>query len=149
MIWLKELQELFQMLSGVVRRTKMCEIERLKAKIKSLGEALRLYREDEPSAEEENLKHTKPCPYNKAVLCIQYPDDSCGCDPCEDCETKRKVSEELAKRFHETYERLAPDFGYETRKASAKPWEDVPENNKQLMIAVCKELLPESEAEKP
>jgi len=50
------------------------------------------------------------------------------------------MSEELAKKFHETYERLAPDFGYKTRDASAVPWEDVPEANKNLMIAVCAEL---------
>jgi hypothetical protein len=48
--------------------------------------------------------------------------------------------EELARNFHEIYERLAPKFSYKTREASAVPWEDVPENNKQLMIAVCKEL---------
>jgi predicted kinase len=50
-------------------------------------------------------------------------------------------AEALARRFHETYERLAPDFGYETRKASAVPWENVPEKNKNLMRAVCAELL--------
>jgi hypothetical protein len=50
-------------------------------------------------------------------------------------------AEDLAQRFHETYERLAPEFGYRTREASAKPWSDVPEQNKQLMIAVCRELL--------
>lgn len=49
--------------------------------------------------------------------------------------------EQLAEAFHEAYERLAPQFGYETRKASAKPWADVPEQNKRLMIAVCSELL--------
>jgi hypothetical protein len=49
--------------------------------------------------------------------------------------------EELARAFHETYERLAPEFGYETRRESAVPWEEVPENNKNLMIAVCEELL--------
>lgn len=49
--------------------------------------------------------------------------------------------EQLARLFHETYERLAPQFSYETRKASAKPWDEVPRNNRQLMIAVCKEIL--------
>lgn len=49
--------------------------------------------------------------------------------------------EELAKKFHEAYERLAPGFGYETRKESAKPWADVPENNRKLMTAVCAEVL--------
>jgi hypothetical protein len=51
------------------------------------------------------------------------------------------LAEQLAQRFHETYERLAPSFGYETREASAKPWADVPDQNKRLMIAVCGEIL--------
>jgi len=50
-------------------------------------------------------------------------------------------AEALARMFHETYERLAPSFGYETRKDSAVPWEDVPEKNKKLMIAVAGEIL--------
>lgn len=49
--------------------------------------------------------------------------------------------ENLAQLFHENYERLAPEHGYETRKASAVPWEQVPENNKQLMIAVAGQVL--------
>jgi len=49
--------------------------------------------------------------------------------------------EVLAQAFHETYERLAPAHGYRTREASAKPWADVPEQNKALMIAVCAEIL--------
>jgi hypothetical protein len=48
---------------------------------------------------------------------------------------------ELAQLFHETYERLAPDFGYETRRDSAVPWSEVPEQNRQLMTAVCGEVL--------
>lgn len=47
----------------------------------------------------------------------------------------------LAQLFHETYERLAPDFGYRTREASAKPWAEVPENNRALMTATCAEML--------
>ena len=46
----------------------------------------------------------------------------------------------LAKRFHETYERLAPLFGYRTRVKSAVPWESVPEQNRALMEATCQEL---------
>lgn len=49
--------------------------------------------------------------------------------------------EQLAQLFHETYERLAPQYSYTTRPESAKPWQDVPENNKQLMIAVAGEVL--------
>lgn len=51
------------------------------------------------------------------------------------------TAEQLAKAFHETYERLAPGFGYKTREATAVPWHDVPEANRLLMIAVCQELL--------
>jgi hypothetical protein len=49
--------------------------------------------------------------------------------------------ERWAQAFHETYERLAPSFGYETREASAVPWSEVPEPNKSLMIAVANEVL--------
>jgi hypothetical protein len=50
-------------------------------------------------------------------------------------------AEPIAKAFHEAYERLAPSHGYETRKASAKPWSEVPEQNRGLMIAVVSELI--------
>jgi hypothetical protein len=49
--------------------------------------------------------------------------------------------EALAQLFHETYERLAPVYGYETRKASAVPWQNVPITNKRLMIAVAADVL--------
>jgi hypothetical protein len=49
--------------------------------------------------------------------------------------------EQLAELFHDTYERLAPSFGYETREASAVPWAEVPAQNRALMIAVCAEVL--------
>lgn len=51
--------------------------------------------------------------------------------------------DELARFFHESYEKLAPRFGYETRKESAKPWEEVPEQNKKLMLAVAEAVLRE------
>lgn len=51
------------------------------------------------------------------------------------------TAESLAQLFHETYERLAPDHGYRTREASAKPWADVPDANKALMVATCAEVL--------
>lgn len=50
-------------------------------------------------------------------------------------------AEAIARRFHEAYERLAPLFGYATRKASAVPWEQVPEANRKLMIATCAEVF--------
>jgi hypothetical protein len=44
------------------------------------------------------------------------------------------IVERTAKLFHDTYERLAPLYRYETRKASAVAWEDVPDANRSLMI---------------
>jgi hypothetical protein len=51
------------------------------------------------------------------------------------------TAEQIAQAFHEAYERLAPDFGYKTREASAKPWAQVPEQNKSRMVAVVQPLL--------
>jgi len=50
-------------------------------------------------------------------------------------------AERIAKAFHESYERQASEHSYETREASAKPWEEVPENNRNLMTAVVQDLL--------
>jgi len=49
-------------------------------------------------------------------------------------------AERVAQQFHEAYEDLAPEFGYETREASRKPWDQVPEQNRSLMIAVVQRL---------
>lgn len=58
-------------------------------------------------------------------------------------------AEALARRFHEAYERLAPEFGYKTREASAVPWAEVPEANKRLMIATCASILPDVSVSTP
>lgn len=55
--------------------------------------------------------------------------------------TNDVAAERVAREFHETYERLAPDHDYRTREASAKPWAEVPEQNKGLMTAVVNDLL--------
>lgn len=51
------------------------------------------------------------------------------------------IAERIARSFHETYERLAPDHGWDTQLPSRVEWNDVPPNNKALMIAVASELL--------
>lgn len=53
----------------------------------------------------------------------------------------RKIAEEveLAILFHNTYERLAPKFGYETRLDTKSFDSNTP--NGMLMIAVCKEII--------
>jgi hypothetical protein len=45
---------------------------------------------------------------------------------------------EKAKKFHEAYERLAPQFGYETRQETREFDPNSP--NGRLMVAVMKEL---------
>lgn len=51
------------------------------------------------------------------------------------------LAEAVAQLFHETYERLAPEYNYQTRTASAVPWSHVPANNRELMIAVAEHVL--------
>jgi hypothetical protein len=50
-------------------------------------------------------------------------------------------AEDVARKFHETYEARAPLFGYRTREASAVPWPEVPLQNRMLMTDVVQELL--------
>ena len=52
--------------------------------------------------------------------------------------------EKLAQNFHDTYERLAPRYGYETG-TSTKIFDPNSPNGK-LMIAVCKTILFELKA---
>lgn len=53
------------------------------------------------------------------------------------------TAKELAILFHDTYERLAPDFGYETRPDTKQFDPTTP--NGRLMIAVCEVVLSETD----
>jgi len=48
--------------------------------------------------------------------------------------------EVLAAMFHNLYESLAPKFGYESRFKNVE-FDDLPENNRKLMIAVCRVIM--------
>jgi hypothetical protein len=50
-------------------------------------------------------------------------------------------AEAIAIAFHDAYEDLAPDYGYRTREASAKPWDEIPAANAGLMVATVERLL--------
>lgn len=49
--------------------------------------------------------------------------------------------EETAKRFHDAYELFAPAFGWATQEVSRKPWADLPQSIRDLMIAVVRNVL--------
>lgn len=49
--------------------------------------------------------------------------------------------EAIARRFHEEYERRASDHGWTTQERSRKAWENIPEENRSLMMAVVTALL--------
>jgi len=51
----------------------------------------------------------------------------------------KKEVEQIARQFHDTYERLAPEYGYETRK-DTKEFNPNSKNGK-LMIRVCNEVV--------
>ena len=54
--------------------------------------------------------------------------------------------EDIARRFHDAYERLAPQFGYSTRPESRREWDELPQNLRDLMIAVVRNVLIEQPA---
>lgn len=47
----------------------------------------------------------------------------------------------IAREFHDAYERLAPQFGWNTQQVSKTVWEALPENQRRLMVATVAELL--------
>lgn len=66
---------------------------------------------------------------------------SCQISTYKDKEDKLKeiLPLDLAIYFHETYERLAPSFGYETREETRQF--DNNSKNGMLMVAVCEVVL--------
>lgn len=49
--------------------------------------------------------------------------------------------EEYTHRFHEAYERRAPDYGWKTQAESAVPWDEVPVMNRALMLDTVNEVF--------
>ena len=52
-----------------------------------------------------------------------------------------EAAEALAKQFHDAYEELAPKMNWQTQERSRKPWAEVPEENKKLMVATVKKVF--------
>jgi len=49
--------------------------------------------------------------------------------------------ERAAKAAHDKYEEYAPMVGYETKKESRVPWEDLPEHHQHLMCVSTKAAI--------
>jgi hypothetical protein len=97
-----------------------------------------------PDCPAGHVVYGRPCEGPATYYC-----DELLCGPIYD---RRHAGEEtpaerVARRFHEAYERLAPEFGYTTRQASRTSWAKVPERNRRLMIAVAQELLDAAESD--
>lgn len=97
----------------------------------------------EEAATRNTCNHQKP---PGALLCGQCSVDEAFAAAVEKVRSNEEASrkahaERIASEFHAAYERLAPSHGYDTREASAKPWADVPEANKNLMVATVLDLL--------
>lgn len=77
----------------------------------------------------------------EATLCAEALDESAIIEkPTEVSDAQSsKTALDLAILFHDTYERLAPQFGYETRPETRTF--SPSSKNGQLMRAVCEELL--------
>jgi hypothetical protein len=53
-----------------------------------------------------------------------------------------ELAEMIARRFHETYERLGPAYGWQSQEsARGKSFDDLPESSRRLMVATVTALL--------
>ena len=76
------------------------------------------------------------CPVCGAVS--QWDDDH-----YDEWQEKLELEDELktlAKDFHETYERLSVEYGWKTQESCQVAFEDLPEENQKLMLAVVREV---------
>lgn len=94
--------------------------------------------EDEEAAAAVLAGGVPPIPLHFGEIVLVWGEDRISfrlAQPRED------PAEQVARAFLETYERLAAEHRYSTREASAKPWAEVPEDNRSLMVATVQELL--------
>lgn len=57
-------------------------------------------------------------------------------------------SEELAKFFHDEYDKLAPRYGWRTQISTQVTFDQLPDNNRALMVAVCEQVVEEFRQER-
>lgn len=86
--------------------------------------------------ENEGLR-SRRLPYHEAEIAQKRYEDA----EAENERLKATTPEQLAEKFHTTYEGAAGVMNYATRPDSAVPWAEVPALNKALMVATCAEVL--------
>lgn len=85
-----------------------------------------------PRARSPSPKGSRPIGARAAML---------GATPASSGRPPMMDAEQLAQFFHETYARLAPEYGRKMHSVPSKPWAEVREPHKSLLIAVAREIL--------
>ncbi len=79
-----------------------------------------------------------------APITVNFAGPGLDTDPAAEEETPPFLRDQavlVARAFHETYEELAPSYGYVTRRETAVPWDQVPAKNAELMVSVAATLI--------
>ena len=137
----KLIAELHRLLVGTLER----EIERRDAEICQLREALELVVCDFEMRSPMDIQCEKDAERSK--ICLAALSSTGPCPHEEEIKRLREAlnvsPESLARCFHHHYERLAPEYRYETRDESRTDWDSLPRENKGLMKETAKEVLAE------
>jgi len=54
---------------------------------------------------------------------------------------EKLTAEKLARKFHDEYERLAPEFGWKSQESCRKGFDELPESNRELMVEVARQVI--------
>lgn len=73
-----------------------------------------------------------PCPHGEEWL-VAVTDD--------ELRWAHRFAEDLARLFHASYEAIAPMLGYQTRRATAVPWDQLAPPSRWLMILTADQVL--------
>lgn len=91
---------------------------------------------------DQHVKHGRLLSELRLFILARERDDQVARDAVASKSLSRGMDAlHLATLFHDTYERLAPDFGYETRPETRRF--DIDSPNAKLMVAVCGVILEE------
>lgn len=107
-----------------------------------LGAFLRKFCDSEASKRARYYLHEMPKDERNQMALMLATEALTAAEQAEPAPAARSgavKAEDLAVMFHDTYEELAPQFGYETR-SDTKTF-DPNSPNGQLMVAVCQRIL--------